>query len=819
MRHARPLLLLAILALLWGLGTTYYNRLQQQARSAPSRPAALPPGTLGTARAWTYTHTSNQKTVVTLHADDLREVEGKQYLSGVTLDIQDKDGKEYNHVTSAKAEADLDAGMLYSEGEVEITMKVPLDQPAPAEGKLMKIKSSGVHVEIKTGKASTDRVATFQFDRGEGRAVGANYDPSTGQLDLRSQVEMIWRGTNPKSVPMKIEAGQVGYNEKESKVLLSPWSRLTRDTMTLDAGPAVVTLDHGQIKQVVTEQAHGTDQRPQRNLEYAARYLTIDFNGDNQIQKITGVEQAKLVSTADTAITTMTGDRVELEFDTSTVDSILKTALAMGHSSVESKPVQKPGADPADTRILKSDVIFTKMREGGQEIESVNTQSPGALEFIPNSPDKPHRWMNGERFSIAYGAKNQIQSFRSNAVSTRTVKPKLPDAKEAPPPEFTWSKDLYATFLPNSSQLDKLEQTNDFCYEAGDRKAKADRAFLDQPNNRIDLNGKARISDSNGSADADKIVMDQKSGDFTAEGNVTSTHVPDKSKDNTDDNTAGKSAEQSKDKGKGKNSAKTTAKTADKGPDKVKDKSGANSGDKTKDKTAGQSDSGGGMLNEDEPLHARAKKMISTDNNLQIRYEGNAVLWQGANRLEGDVVEIDRDNGLLKAHGHVVSQLLDKAKSDDSQEKDPKKPATTPAPRVFTIVKAPELSYDDNKRIAEYTGGAILQRSNMDVKAKEIRAFLRNDSNDSSLDHAIAEGQVQIHSPSPGRIRDGASEHVEYFVDDDKVVLTGGHPKFVDSLRGTTQGDKLTWFSKDDRLLVNGVEAEPAKSVLHRKAK
>ncbi len=40
------------------------------------------------------------------------------------------------------------------------------------------------------------------------------------------------------------------YSEKESKVLLGPWSRLTRDTMTLNAGPAVVTLDHGQIKLV-----------------------------------------------------------------------------------------------------------------------------------------------------------------------------------------------------------------------------------------------------------------------------------------------------------------------------------------------------------------------------------------------------------------------------------------------------------------------------------------------------------------------------------------------------------------------------------------
>jgi len=785
MRRARPVFLLAILAILVGVGATYYARLKQQALNAPAKPANLPPGTLGTSHAWTYTHTSNQKTVVTVHAEDLQEVEGKQYLSGVTLDIQNKDGKKYDHVTSAKAEADLNAGTLYSDGDVEITMNIPLEQsPAPAS-KPMVIKSSGVHVEIKTGKSSTDRLATFKFDRGEGSAVGANYDPTTGVLEMHSQVQLIWRGTDPKSLPMKIEAGEVSYDERGSRVLLSPWSRLTRDTMTVNAGPAVVTLSHGQMKVVNTEQAHGTDQRPQRDIEYAARYLTVDFNDDNQIQKITGVEQAKLVSTADTSITTMTADRVEMDFDTSTTDSILRTAIATGHSMVESKPVPKPGADPADTRILKSDVILTKMRAGGQEIESVITQSPGALEFVPNGPDLPHRWMNGERISIAYGPKNQIQSFRSNSVTTKTVKPKAKDAKEAPAPEFTWSKDMLATFLPNSSKLDKLEQSTDFRWEAGDRKARAEHAFLDQPNNRIDLTGKARISDSTGTADADKITLDQKSGDFWAEGHVNSTRLPDKKPDQD------------------KNSAS----------------------DKSEKK-----DSSGGMLDDNEPLHARAQKMHSTDNNLQIQYEGNAVLWQGANRLEADVVDIDRDNDLLKAHGHVRSQLLDKAKDDDKtadNENDPKKPATTPAAnkpaatsppqRVFTIVTAPDLYYDDDKRVAQYTGGAILQRSNMDVKAKEIRAFLRNDDNDSSLDHAFADGQVQIHSTSPGRVRDGASEHAEYFVDEDKVILSEGRPKFVDSLRGTTQGEKLTWFSKDDRLLVNGVEAQPAKSVLKRK--
>jgi lipopolysaccharide export system protein LptA len=752
MRKLRPLILLAILAIVAGVAVTYYARLKLQAGTALKKPKALAAGTLATSHAWTYRQTNNGKTAITLSADDLQEVEGKQELTGVQLDIFRKDGNQYDHVKCAKAEFDMNQGVLYSDGDVEITMGVKVDEPPT--GRLIVIKSSGVRVESKTGKAHTDRLATFQFDRGEGSAVGADYDPNTRELVMHSQVDLTWRGTDPKALPMKVAAGEVTYKERESKVFLSPWSKLTRDTMLLNAGPAVVTLVNGDIKLVETENAAGRDQRPGRNLDYAAKQLRLDFDDNNQIQKITGVDQARLVSTQDAAITTMTSDRIVMDLDTSGDGSVLQTAVASGHSMVESNPVPAQGVELADTRILKSETIRTKMRAGGQEIESVETETPGSIEFIPNRPGQPHRWMNGDHVAIAYGPKNQIQSFRSVNVTTRTEKPKLADAKDAPPPELTWSNELAATFQANSSQLSNLEQKGNFRYEAGDRRAKADHATLDQPNNLIDLVGAARVWDATGSADAEKIQLDQKSGDFSADGNVSSTRLPDKKKEGS-----------------------------------------------------------GGMLSEDEPLHARAKKMHSANNSQQIRYEGNAVLWQGANRLEADTVEIDRENSVLKAHGHVMSQLLDKA-PDPS-----KKPATKQTARVFTVVKAPELEYNDETRLASYKDGATLDRPDMKVKAREIKAFLRDNSSDSSLDHAIADGQVQIDQSSLARIRKGTSEHAEYYVDVDKVILEGGSPEFVDSVRGNTRGEKLTWFSKDDRLLVNGVETKPVKSVLHRKKK
>jgi hypothetical protein len=51
------------------------------------------------------------------------------------------------------------------------------------------------------------------------------------------------------------------------------------------------------------------------------------------------------------------------------------------------------------------------------------------------------------------------------------------------------------------------------------------------------------------------------------------------------------------------------------------------------------------------------------------------------------------------------------------------------------------------------------------------------------------------------------------------VVLTEGKPQLVDSLKGTTKGRQLTWFSQDDRLLVDGAEKQPAHSLVLRKKK
>ena len=778
MRRTSRLILLLILVIAASVGYIYNKQKSSLAHDAPAIPAALPNGISAKAQGWSWSKDEGNRTVVRVFAKDFQQLSaGTSYeLQGVELRLFNKEGDAYDQVRSAKAQFNTTDGIMYSDGDVEITMGVPAGEQQKPTGRLLVIKSSGVRYDTKSGKAYTERPAEFTFDRGEGKATGAEYDPGTRELRMFKDVLLVWHPRDPKKgKTMQVESGTLTYNEKESKVFLSPWSRLKRDTMTLDAADSTVSLNEGVIQQVDSQKAHGIDLDPKRKLDYAADQLRMNFDEDGVVKTITGENNARLLSTTDTGKTTITSNRVDMEFDTSTDDSTLKKAVANGKSVVESRPIVKPNVPQPETRILSSEVIQVDMKPGGQEIQTVVTHTPGALEFLPNSPGQKHRFLNGERFWITYGAQNQIQNFRAINVATRTESEQV-KGKPPVPPAITTSKDLNAEFEPKTGALSKLEQWNDFRYEEGQRKARAEKAVLEYAHNQITLTGPAsRVWDPTGSTSAEKILLNQKSGDFEAIGNVTSTRVPEKKKD-----------------------AVT------------------------------------GMLSGDDPIQAKAARMTSTDDNLQIRYEGNALLWQGPNRIQADRINIDRENEKLEAHGKVVSQFLDKSGDKTTETKvnakvDAKIAATNePAAKtpkknpVFTIIKAPDMTYDDSEHIAHYMNGVSLNRPGLDVQSRELRAYMKKDSgpdpnSGSGLEKAFADGSVKILQVSPGRKRTGTSEHAEYYVDESKVILQQGQPQLVDSVRGTTKGKQLTWFSNNDRLLVDGAASEPAVSNIRRK--
>lgn len=797
MRRGRWLILVAIVLIAFAIGATYFERKAALARNAPAPPPRLATGIDGRADDWVYTQSDGDRPRVTVRAKSFKQVRAPSVLQldGVELQLFHQDGSSYDLVHSAQAEFDIPGKSLYSEGAVEIAMGIPVDGSKPT-GRRMKINGSGVHFASDTGKATTDREAHFQFDQGGGSATGAEYDPTTKQLHLLRNVKLDWRGKTDDAKPMHIEAGEALYLESESKVLLMQWSKLMRETLTMDAGPATVLLQNGAVQEVITETGRGVQDDPGRRLEFGADHLDIHFGQNMLVRNIKGQQNGKLVSTSKGMQTTVTADLLNLEFEPAGKQSMLTSAVATGKSVAQAQPLPQPGELLAETRILRSEVLHMKMRPNGQDIDNVVTDGPGTVDFLPNRPGQPKRWMKGDRIWINYGAENRIQTFRSINAMTRTDKPalkagdKITDkAGVPPPPQFTQSKELLATFDPKTSELERLEQKTDFRYEEGLRHGTADRALLEQAKDLMTLDGAARVWDDTGSAAGDHIALYQKTGDYAVDGHVATTRIPDE-KGNP------------------------------------------------------------GMLSTTEIMQARAQHMTSAQNNQKLHYEGNAIAWQGANRVEADRLEIDRGRHILEAHGKVVSQFIDKDKDKDKdkdadQQDGGKDKASGPSKAdgstkdatakaatdetgkgkgskartgpIYTVVRAPDLVYDEDTRIANYQGGAALARPGLTVVGRAIRAFLRDSDSDSSLDKAFADGEVKIvHTEGP-RTRVGTSDHAEYYTDDEKVLLDGGSPVLVDSLKGKTTGRQLTWFAHNDRLLVNGVESRPADSLLRKK--
>jgi lipopolysaccharide export system protein LptA len=257
---------------------------------------------------------------------------------------------------------------------------------------------------------------------------------------------------------------------------------------------------------------------------------------------------------------------------------------------------------------------------------------------------------------------------------------------------------------------------------------------------------------------ADHIRLDQRTGDFQADGNVSSSRLPEKDQK--------------------KNSE---------------------------------------MLSGDDPLQVTARKMESRDHSRQIHYEGAVQMWQGANRIHADVVDVDRNpdpqKRTLVADGHVVTNLWDEPKDEK------KKKAATP---VLTEVHAPHMVYTEATRVTHYTGGVELSRPGLQVKGQELRAFLSETGADSRLDKAFADGAVEIFSTGKDRTRTGTGEHAEYYTADQKVILRGSWVHMVEKLftrtqPDTTEGKEAIYFANDDRLLVTGEPAKPGNSRIDRK--
>ena len=293
MRGTRWIILVAIAVILGGSGYFYILEKRFAREHRTEQPAMLPPDTNSNAFDYEWAQSSGGFASVQVKAKTYRQVGDTPNfeIGGLELKLTQKDHEHYDLIKSSSAKFNKAEGHMYADGEVEITLDVPVNG-TPLHT-LTSIKTSGVNFDSKTGKAVTDRPTQFTFSNGDGKCTGATYDPTTHELHLMGNPAMNMRGTGPHSKPMQVQGGEITYKETGAVVYLTPWSRMVRAETTIDAGPSVVQLKDGQVDAIDAQQAHGVDKFPKRELRYSADALHVTYDDSGEISKIHGTLRKK----------------------------------------------------------------------------------------------------------------------------------------------------------------------------------------------------------------------------------------------------------------------------------------------------------------------------------------------------------------------------------------------------------------------------------------------------------------------------------------------------------------------------------------------
>ncbi len=225
----------------------------------------------------------------------------------------------------------------------------------------------------------------------------------------------------------------------------------------------------------------------------------------------------------------------------------------------------------------------------------------------------------------------------------------------------------------------------------------------------------------------------------------------------------------------------------------------------------------GALLASSDPVHVTAQHMTAHKQPGVAHYTGNVRLWQVANVVRAPKIDFDDQKRSLVAEADANQKVLSlfMQKSQDGK--------LTPVD-----VTSNKLNYTDEERRARYTGDVFAKTATNTINAEQLDVYLKPADPDakgnptqpsaapkktvipgsdgpSQIDHMVAVGKVVVTGPN----RRAVGDRLVYTADNEKYLLTGKSPSIFDAEHGTVWGDSLTFYNRDDRVLVESKRSSP----------
>ena len=693
----------------------------------------------------------------------IRASKAVQFKSGGRADLHDVHIVVYGHthdrydqIYGNQFTYNPQTGDVNAVGEVHIDLQGntegPLkpDQAPPSELKNpLHLLTHNLTFNQKTGLAHTDEIVEFRSAQASGSAKGAYYDSKQNDLQFKSDVHLVTTGQQPATI-----TGSSGFIQKVPRQAVLENVRIEQPdrTLTADKGTLLLAEDN--------------------SVQHAIVEITGP-RGDLNMGKNNAIEQAILsggahFDTRGVNLSHGSADRFVVDFDNQNQPArlhLISNARMMqepkpGKSGPSGQPMEV-AADQLDFLLVNGNQLKTGDTVGVAKI-TILPSSAGAKPArkpAPGSEDMSHTTTvaTAGKFHATFDEHNRMQTLHGS-----------PDARivstSAGQPDKVSTSNLLDVTFASDGGVQKLVQTGDFQYHeasvdpnTGGRSAFAEVATYTPGDQMLTLNGSPRVIDGGVTTTANVVRINRGTGDGFAEGDVKTTYSDLKPQPN------------------------------------------------------------GALLAASDPVHVTAEHMTAHRQPGLAHYTGNVRLWQTANVVRAPKIDFDDEKRSIIAESDP-SQLVSSIFVQQGQDG-----KMTPVD-----VTSDRLTYVDQERRARFTGNVLARSAASTITAKQIDVYLKPAENgDSSgdktppansrkpalpgsdapsqIDHMVAVGKVVVTEPN----RRAVGDELVYTAEDGRYHLTGKSPSIFDAERGTVWGDSLTFYSRDDRVLVESKRSSP----------
>jgi lipopolysaccharide export system protein LptA len=756
------------------------------------------------------------KTLYTIHAAKaLQHKDGKYTLHDVGIVVYGKNSDRADRIYGREFEYDQKNQVATATGEVHLDLQAPA--PADAKGRrdyaaggeagggkqpvpgdhsihvpddhIIHVKTSGLVFMQKLGVAATDKEIEFEYGGMTGHAIGADYDSDTGLVVLHSAVKVVGL---QRGQPATLTAARAELNRPAKQVVLTQAKYVLVGGAKADAGQ---TVEAEQM--IVHLRGDGSAERMEAEgavtLTDGDGGMVVAPRGDVLLNAESRPQSAVLMGgvryTAEGALRQGQGESAEAKvaFDSAgRLQHVVLTGTVQMHERVRSSNTASASWNERDLAASAVELALAADKAGKTQLQDAKASGDARLKVV-SPTGRPGRASSSDLGADVLTAHfAPVEGVRRLSVVNGTGHTSLHRVSAAGVVNTSSGDALEVHFKPSAShgasttdeistavQQGNVVMTQTPVKKPGDagppqeEKATAVRAVYDAATQRLTLTGGVQLTDAASLLLADRVAMEQQTGDAEADGAVKASY-----------RLSGDASE----------------------PVHV-------------------------LASRAVFKHAAGQAIFYGVEGRPAR------LWQGGSQVEAPVLQLDQKEKRLAAHGNgqgAAMAVRTVLASTGEVKTGAAKPGTGKAQVVR--VASRELTYSDATRQADFTGGVEVENADGRMRGQEAVVYLQSAAASQAGKKAVAEnpktngfmgggverivatGNIEIDQTG----RRATGERVVYTASDGMFVMTGtaaAPPRIVDDARGTVTGTSLRFHAGDESVMISngashGVESK-----------